>query len=99
MNFIVISTDQVGDLARIAKSGNEKAGAVLRALAACRDADCVLCNDEFSRRNEVAAWIVAIASEPSAEFGVRPMCKRCVSDAGGLEGAVSAPIAPTVGTA
>ena len=99
MNFIAISADQVSDLARIAKSGNEKAGAVLRALAACRDADCVSCDDEFSRRNEVAAWIVAIASEPDAEFGVRPICKRCVSDAAGLEGAVSVPIAPTVGTA
>ena len=85
MNFIAISADQVSDLARIAKSGNEKAGAVLRALAACRDADCVLCNDEFSHRNEVGAWVVALVSEPNGEFGVRPICKRCVSDAVGLE--------------
>ena len=99
MKFIVISATEVNFLAQSARC-NEKARAVLRALTTCRAVECVSCGDGFTRRNEVATWIVAFASdERNAEFGVRPICKRCVPAASGLDAAMSSVIAPTVGTA
>lgn len=100
MKFRAISSDQINQLAERAKQGDEEASALLRVFGTCRDTECVSCATEFTRRNRVAGWIIAFASdEPGAEFGIRMICQRCVRAAGSLEAAVSAIVAPTQGTA